>query len=90
MTTPPQLYINDTTLRDGEQAAGVVFGLEEKVAIATFLDAIGVQEMEVGIPAMGRDEARAISAISNLGLNARILGWNRAILSDIQIGRAHV
>ncbi|MGD1856940.1 MAG: homocitrate synthase [Leptolyngbyaceae cyanobacterium] len=84
MTTPPQLYINDTTLRDGEQAAGVVFGLEEKVAIATFLDAIGVQEMEVGIPAMGRDEARAISAISNLGLNARILGWNRAILSDIQ------
>ena len=84
MMTPPQIYINDTTLRDGEQTAGVAFSLEDKVAIAIFLDAIGVQELEVGIPAMGRDEAKAIRAISNLGLNANILGWNRAVLSDIQ------
>lgn len=84
MITPPQIYINDTTLRDGEQAAGIVFGLEEKVAIATFLDSIGVQEMEVGIPAMGRDEAQSIRAIADLNLNAKILGWNRAVLSDIQ------
>ena len=84
MKTPPQIYINDTTLRDDEQAAGVAFSLEEKVAIATFLDTIGVQEMEVGIPAMGREEAQAIRTISNLGLKAHILGWNRAVLSDIQ------
>ncbi|MEO1509636.1 MAG: homocitrate synthase [Cyanobacteria bacterium J06633_23] len=84
MTTSPHIYINDTTLRDGEQAAGIVFSLEEKVAIATFLDTIGVQEMEVGIPAMGRDEAQAIRTIANLGLNAQLLGWNRAVLSDIQ------
>ena len=84
MTTPPQICINDTTLRDGEQAAGIAFSLDEKVAIATFLDTIGVQEMEVGIPAMGGDEAQAIRTIANLGLNAQLLGWNRAVLSDIQ------
>jgi homocitrate synthase NifV len=84
MTIPTSIHINDTTLRDGEQAAGVAFGLEEKVAIAKFLDAIGIQELEVGIPAMGQEEARAIRAIADLGLNAHLLGWNRAVIADIE------
>jgi homocitrate synthase NifV len=79
-----QVLINDTTLRDGEQAAGVAFNLTEKVAIAKFLDAIGVHELEVGIPAMGEQETRAISAITELNLQAKLLGWNRAVISDIQ------
>lgn len=80
---PKKIKIDDTTLRDGEQTAGVVFANDEKIHIARMLDKIGVHQIEAGIPAMGGDEKDAIKAISSLNLNCSILGWNRAVTSDI-------
>jgi len=78
------LKIDDTTLRDGEQTAGVVFANEEKIRIAKLLDTVGVDQIEVGIPAMGGDEKETIKKIAGLGLRASVLGWNRAVQEDIQ------
>ncbi len=78
------IVIDDTTLRDGEQTAGVVFSKKEKIAIARMLDAIGVQELECGIPAMGEEERDSIRALASLGLSARLITWNRALISDIR------
>lgn len=77
------IFIDDTTLRDGEQTAGVVFTNEEKVTIARMLDELGVHEIEVGVPAMGGDEMEAIRTIIGLGLKSRILTWNRPVISDV-------
>ncbi|MBT1071912.1 homocitrate synthase [Pelotalea chapellei] len=78
------IIIDDTTLRDGEQTAGVVFSKREKTAIARMLDSIGIQEIECGIPAMGKEEQDGIKALADLGLNARLITWNRALVPEIE------
>ena len=83
-TDKPQIIIDDTTLRDGEQTAGVVFSREEKIRIARMLDEIGVGELECGIPAMGREEQATVKSLVDLGLSARLITWNRAVIADIQ------
>jgi homocitrate synthase NifV len=79
-----KVYLVDTTLRDGEQTAGVVFANREKIQIARMLDEIGVDEIEAGIPVMGGDEKETISIIAKMGLKARIMAWNRAVIKDIE------
>ena len=79
-----EVFIVDTTLRDGEQTAGVVFANDEKVAIASMLSELGVDQLEVGIPTMGGDEKEAIKKIVKSNLKSSIMAWNRAVIKDIE------
>ncbi|MEG0856498.1 MAG: homocitrate synthase [Terrisporobacter sp.] len=79
-----KIYIVDTTLRDGEQTAGVVFANQEKVTIASMLSEVGVDQLEVGIPAMGGDEKEAIKEIVKRNKKSSIMAWNRAVIKDIE------
>ncbi len=79
---PVRFY--DTTLRDGEQTAGVVLSPEQKLEIARKLDAMGISRLEAGFPKVSADDAEAVRLISRAGLKAEIWGYSRAQKGDIE------
>ena len=83
--TDSRILFADCTLRDGEQAPGVFFTLDEKLAIATLLDAAGVDIIDGGMPSVSKEERAILTALVAQNYRARIAATVRALRSDIDL-----
>lgn len=76
--------IIDSTLREGEQFVNAFFTTEQKVRIATLLDAFGIEYIELTTPAASAQSERDCKAIAGLGLRAKTLTHTRCTLDDVK------
>ena len=88
MITTDSVRFCDTTLRDGQQAAGVAFSIDDAADIALALDAVGVDQIEAGTPAAGAHGRQTVAAILRLNLNATVSAWCRCRREDVDAARA--
>lgn len=79
------ITIYDTTLRDGEQMPGVAFKPAQKKDIAFFMDSIRVPQIELGFPAVSKNEPKTIRSITREGLRAKTLALSRLTRADVDL-----
>ncbi|USK59003.1 2-isopropylmalate synthase [Peribacillus asahii] len=78
-----KINIFDTTLRDGEQSAGVNLNFSEKIEIAYQLERLGVDIMEAGFPAASKGDFNSVQEIARRIKNSSVTGLARAVKGDI-------
>ena len=78
-----QIYIFDTTLRDGEQAPGYSMNLEEKIRMALQLEALGVDILEAGFAIASPGDFASVQAISKEVKDVIVASLSRALEKDI-------
>jgi 2-isopropylmalate synthase len=84
-STPNRVWIWDETLRDGEQTAGTLLTVDEKIEIAKLMDEIGVAVIAAGFPMVSEEERQTIKLLSEEGFKqAKLAAPARAVIGDVQ------
>ncbi len=78
------VHIFDTTLRDGEQSPGAAMNIDEKIAIAETLEAMGVDVIEAGFPISSNGDFEAVHEIAKLVRESAVCGLARSARRDIE------
>ena len=84
LTPPPRVTVEDLTLRDGEQQAGIMFKKDEKIRIAEKLAEAGVQRIEAGTPAVSPHDEAAVREIVKRKLGFQVFCCSRCAEVDIK------
>ena len=79
----PQIL--DTTLREGEQTAGVYFDPHIKIAIAEILDKIGIDYIEAGHPAVSPEIEESVKKIADANLKIKTAAHSRSLKKDVDL-----
>ncbi len=85
MNERKKIYFFDTTLRDGEQSAGVHFNKRAKLEIALQLESLGVDIIEAGFPCTSEGDLQAVKLISEKIKDSGVCALARAVEKDIDI-----
>lgn len=83
MSDPSHVKIFDTTMRDGEQSPGAAMTLDEKLELAQWFDAMGVDVIEAGFPISSNGDFEAVRAVAGVVKESSVCGLSRAGLKDI-------
>ncbi|MFT3843437.1 MAG: 2-isopropylmalate synthase [Lacibacter sp.] len=83
-----QVFIFDTTLRDGEQVPGCKLNTTEKIELALKLEDLGVDIIEAGFPISSPGDFESVSQIAKVIKNASVCGLSRAVQKDIEVAAA--
>jgi 2-isopropylmalate synthase len=78
-----QVYIFDTTLRDGEQSPGASMTMDEKIRMAVQLEKMGVDVIEAGFPIASKGEFKSVQTIAGAVKNVSVAGLARTNKPDI-------
>ena len=83
-----QVFIFDTTLRDGEQVPGCKLNTQEKLALAVRLEELGVDILEAGFPVSSPGDFESVNQIAKTLKNTVVCGLSRAVQNDIEVAAA--
>jgi len=77
--------IIDSTLREGEQFSNAHFTTEQKIQIASLLDAFGVEYIELTSPVASPQSLEDLKIVAGLGLRAKVLTHVRCHMDDATV-----
>lgn len=81
-----RIHIYDSTLRDGAQAQGISFSVEDKLKIVQKLDKLGISYIEAGNPGSNPKDLEFFTRVKNLKLkNAKLIGFGSTRRAGIKV-----